>query len=147
MKPSLIIALGILVLLFIAAINIPFDPEERRPGTRLSGSLAENQDTDWSFLTGRSKIYVETRTPWLIPHSITVNCWVEESVLYVGCRACDTKRWPKNVARDNRVRLQVEGKLYERTAIRLDDTQRRNILQIPAEEPLPDIAVFRMDPQ
>ena len=133
MKKALMIIGGILILLYIAAIFVPFDPEERQPGTGLSGELADPQDTDWSFLDPKgNRMYVETRSLYLIPHSITVNGWVTDGVLYVGCRNCDEKYWPKNVARDQRVRLKAQGKIYERTAIRMDNDGR---------------TVFRMDPR
>ncbi len=101
MKKALMIIGGILILLYIAAIFVPFDPEERQPGTRLSGELADPKDTDWSFLDPKgNRLYVETRSFYLIPYSITVNGWVTDGDLSVGCRNCDEKYWPKNVARE-----------------------------------------------
>ena len=62
MKKIALIFIGLLLALYVAAIYVPFEPDERRPGTRLGGDLAEVQDTDWSFLQGRNQIFVETRT-------------------------------------------------------------------------------------
>ena len=100
LKRIALVILSLLILVYLAAIFVPFDPKDRRPGTRLSGDLAEDQNPDWSFIEGRSRAYVETRTLYLIPHSITVSSWSTDGLLYVGCGACDTKYWPKNVARD-----------------------------------------------
>jgi hypothetical protein len=147
MKRAVLIALAVLVLVYIGAIFVPLDPAGTRPGTGVSGNLAEIQNTDWSFLSDRNQIYVETRTRYLVPHSITVNSWVADGTLYVGCRACDAKYWPTNVARDDRVRLKIGDDVYERRAIRLNDELRRKALGVPAAEPLPDMAVFRMDPR
>jgi len=137
---------GVLALLYVTAIFLPIAPEERRPGTRLPGQLAARQDTDFSFLDGRTRVHLETRTPYLIRHSITAVAWAADGNLYIGCRACDTKFWPNNVARDNRVRVRIGDEIYRRRAQRLGDEARRHVLDVPAGEPLPDIAVFRMDP-
>ena len=136
---------ALVVLLYIAAIYTPYDPDERTPGTRLSGSLAANQSPDWSFLGGgRTKVWVETRTLYLIPHSITAMAWTEGGELYVGCRSCDGKYWSRNVRGDNYVRIKIGDEIYLRRALRLDDAQRRAILWVPESESLPDRAVFRM---
>ena len=60
-----IIAVGVPPVLYVAAILVAFEPEERRPGPRVTGKVAEVQDTDWSFLRGRNLIFVETRTGYL----------------------------------------------------------------------------------
>ena len=137
---------GLVVALYVVAIFLPIDPDERRPGTRLSGTLATDQNTDWSFIEGRTRAWLETRTPYLVPHSITVSAWADEGVLYVGCIACDTKNWPRNVARDDRVRIKVGDRIYQRRAIRItDDAERRDVLGPRAKRP--GYALFRMDPR
>jgi hypothetical protein len=147
MKKVLIAIVVLLIAAYATAIFFPNDPVERSPGTRLSGDLAPVQDTEWAFFEGRRQLYLETKTLYLVPHSITVSGWVTDKILYVGCRSCDGKYWPKNVARDNRVRLKIDEEIYLRSAVRLDDMQRRTVLNIPQEEELPDFAVFRMDPR
>ncbi len=122
------------------------DPEERRPGTRLSGDLADSQDTDWAFVEGRTRAWIQTRTPYLVPHSITVSAWADDGVLYVGCRDCDTKNWPKHVARDDRVRLKIGEAIYERRAVRITDASEREAI-LGAAAARPGLAVFRMDPR
>ena len=139
---------GLLVILYIAAIVVPYDPVERQPGIGLSGSLAEVQNPDWSILGGgRTMVWVETRTWYLIRHSITAMAWTHGEHLYVGCRSCDGKYWSGNVRRDDRVRLKIGDELYERQAVRLNDADRRAVLGVPEGERLPDRAVFRMDPR
>ena len=149
MKQAAMVFVGLLLVLYVAAIFVAFEPEERRPGTHLGGDLAEVQDTDWSFLRGRNQIFVETRTWYLIPHSVTTTSWVVDETLYVPCGGCESKRWPKNVQRDPRVRLKINDELYERTAVLITDaTERRRILRTPAGESLPEgVAVYRMDPR
>ena len=149
MKRATLIFVGLLVVLYVAAIFVPFEPVERRPGTRLGGELAEVQNTDWSFVRGRKQIFVETQTWYLIPHSVTTTSWAVDGAFYVPCGDCDGKRWPKNVDRDPRVRLKIDGQLYERTAIRITDRAERNrLLGGAAAGALPDsVAVYRMDPR
>lgn len=147
MKRAALVLLGVVVVVYVVAIFIPFDPLEQRPGTRLSGALAADQQTDFAHLQGRNQIFVETRTWYLIPHSVTTTSWAADGAFYVPCGSCDKKRWPKNVQRDPRVRLKVNGELYERTAVRITDPDRRRaVLGIAPGEQLPDMAVFRMDP-
>ncbi len=144
MKKIVLIFIALLITLYVAAILVPFEPDARRPGTRLGGDLAEVQDTDWSFLQGRNQIFVETRTWYLIPHSVTTTSWVVDGSFYVPCGSCDSKRWPINVQKDPLVRLKVNNQIYERKAIRITDAaQRRRLL---GGSPLPEgVAVYRMD--
>ncbi len=147
MKKTASIFMGLLVALYIAVIFVPFEPQDRRPGTRLGGDLADAQDTDWSFVQGRNQIFVETRTWYLIPHSVTTTSWVVDEAFYVPCGNCDSKRWPKNVQRDPRVRLKINGKIYERQAVRITQAaERRRLMRVPEGASLPEgVAIYRMD--
>ena len=146
MKRIAIAVAVLVVVLYVIAIVLPVDPVERRPGTSLSGDLAVDQDTDWEFVEGRSRAWVETRTRYLVPHSITVSAWADNGALYVGCRVCDTKIWPRNVARDDRVRVKIGDSIYKRRAIRITDpNERAAVLGRAADRP--GLAVFRMDPR
>lgn len=135
-------ALLVLVLLFFA---IPREPVEQFPGTRLTGDLVTEREPDWSFLVGNNLIFVEV-TPWYgLPHSVTTTSWVTDGELYVPCRTCDEKRWAAVVEGNPAVRIKIADKLYERTAVRInDDAVRRRLLSVPSGDPLPDVAVFRM---
>ncbi len=149
MKKIALIFIGLLITLYVAAIFVPFEPVERRPGTRLGGDLAVVQDTDWSFLQGRNQIFVETRTWYLIPHSVTTTSWVVDKTFYVPCGNCKSKRWPLNVQSDPRVRLKIFDEIYERYAVRITDAaERRRLLRLPASAALPEgVAIYRMDPR
>ena len=146
MKRVATVVAVLIVVLYVVAIFLPVDPVERRPGTRLSGDLAVDQQTDWGFLEGRTRAWVETRTRYLVPHSITVSAWADVGKLYVGCRECDTKVWPRQVARDDRVRVKIGDSIYERRAIRITDPDERADVLGPAAG-RPGYAVFRMDPR
>lgn len=146
MKRVAVVVAVLVVVLCVLAIYLPVDPVERRPGTGLSGELAADQNTDWAFVEGRTRAWVETRTRYLVPHSITVSAWADDGKLYVGCRQCDTKTWPRNVARDDRVRVKIGDSVYERRAIRITDPAERAAVLGPAAD-RPGFAVFRMDPR
>lgn len=146
MKRVAVVVAVLVVVLYVLAIYLPIDPVERRPGTGLGGDLATDQNTDWAFVEGRTRAWVETRTRYLVPHSITVSAWAEDGKLYVGCRQCDTKTWPRNVARDDRVRVKIGDSVYERRAIRITDPAESAAVLGPAAD-RPGFAVFRMDPR
>ena len=143
MKKAALAITGVLVLVYIAAIFIPINPNEQQPGTRLSGNFAEDQNPDWSFMEGRTRAYIETRSLYLIPHSITVSSWSQNGQLYVGCLACDTKYWPTNVVRDPNIRIKIDDKIYKRRAVRLSDEERDAIIE--ADKPIPGMGLFRID--
>ena len=144
MKRLAVVVAVLAIVLYVIAIVLPIDPVERRPGTGLSGTLAADQDPDWAFVEGRTRAWVETHTRYLVPHSITVSAWADDGKLYVGCRECDTKVWPRNVARDDRVRIKIGDSIYERRAIRITDPDERAAVLGPAAG-RPGFAVFRMD--
>lgn len=66
-----LIVLAVVIVSYVGLIYLPFDPDERRPGTRLSGDAAAVQDADFLFPRGM-RAWVETRTWYLIRHSVTV---------------------------------------------------------------------------
>ena len=106
----------LLVLLSAACI----DPADRRPGLRLSGEVAESGG-DWAFTDAHREIWIETRTPWLIPHSVTIVCAATDGRFFVGARNPDGKRWVRNVDRDPEVRLEIDGRIYEQRLVSLEE--------------------------
>lgn len=148
MKRAVLSVVAVLVAVYVIALFVPYEPDERRPGTRLGGPLAADQDTDWSFRPpGRMQIFVETASWYGIPHSVTTTSWIVDGDLYVPCNACATKRWPKNVARNPDVRLKVDGQIYERRAVRITDEaeQQRVFEALGAGAARPGRWVFRME--
>lgn len=47
------------------------DPKDRRPGLWLSGDAVTAPVTDWSFSDAFQEIQLETKTWYLVPHSVT----------------------------------------------------------------------------
>ena len=150
MKRVALIVVAVMVVAYVAALFVPYEPDERRPGTRLGGPLAAAQDTDWSFRTpGRMQMFVETATWYGVPHSVTTTSWIVDGNLYVPCNACATKRWPRNVARNPDVRLKIDGEIYERRAVRIEDEEERGrAFSALTDQPMPPGRwLFRMDPR
>ena len=96
------------------------DPADRRPGLRLSGDVVEDAVADWSFTDEHPEIWIETRTVYWVPHSVTIVCATNGERLFVAAREPEGKRWVANVERDPNVRLQIGESVYERKLRRLD---------------------------
>lgn len=143
MRPSFF---GLLVLLglYVAALYVPLEPQERRPGTRLAGPEALAPPTPWD---GQKKILVETRTWYRIRHSVTTIAWMRAGTIYVPCGDCAGKLWPRHVASEPRVRLKIDGRLYRRRAVEVTDPEEvRWVLRTPTvEEPPAGLVLYRMD--
>ncbi len=147
MKRVLLVVAALIVGFCIVALLVPVDPEERRPGTRLSGSVAD-APSDWAeLIEPRTKVYVQTSTWYMVPHSVTTVSFALDGDLYIPCARCGTKRWPKNVSRDPNVVVKVRDSLYERRAVRVKDPL---VLQKLFADRLPemyDLCLFRMEPR
>jgi hypothetical protein len=155
----------------LAALLVVFasgcvDPKDRRPGLRLSGEVVNEPISDWSFANEFQQIYLETRTWYQIPHSVTTVCAGLGEKLYVpsiyyGGGEWPDKYWNSNVSSDPRVRLEMGDKIYEREAVVVEDpTEFQAALQALAakypfwqemlakpESERPDMSLVRMDPR
>ena len=100
------------------------------PGLWLSGEVVREPVTDWSWVSDVSHpqrgntIMLETRTWYGIPYSVTILPTPRGDRLFIGGSARDArlerefpdyKQWWANVERDPRVRLKIDGKIYEMT--------------------------------
>jgi len=126
------------------------------PGGRLSGPLAADQDPDWSFTDAVETIQVEVDPR--DPLSVTTWVFTHRGELYVAADFFNPwKRWPHLALEDPRVRLRIEGEIYERRAVRVTDPAlieelRRAIGEKYDVDPeglaaRVDVWFFRMDPR
>jgi len=157
-----------LFLLFVSVFLLAAcEPKERRPGLWLSGELAAEPVTDWSFADDVPEIFVETRTWYGIPHSVTTVCVAHNGTLYVpsvyfeGGEFPDARFWNRNVVRDPRVRLKIGERIFERQAVLVEDPAEWNEvlaafgrkmpfwndLAAKPESERPKIIFLRMDPR
>jgi len=154
------------LLLLPAVFLIGCEPSDRRPGLWLSGEVETGPVADWSFTEDQREIFVETRTWYGIPHSVTVVCAAYNGALYVpslyyeGGVFPTGRFWHRNVARDPRVRLKIGNRIFERRAVLVEDPAERNGVltafarKMPfwkelADKPEPErpkIVFLRMDP-
>ena len=150
-------------LLLVAAC----DPQDRRPGLWLRGEVVDTPVSDWSFTNTIGEIFVETRTWYLVPHSVTTVCVAQDGMLYVpsvyleGGEFPDARAWNRNVVRDPRVRLEIDDRIYERKAVLVEDATEwdavfaafgrksefwKGLGEKPEAE-RPRIVFFRMEPR
>ena len=126
MKTLLKIVGTILVCLALALVVLRItglDPHDRIPGLWLTGDLVTTPVTDWSFANKVVNIKIQTQSQFLLPHSVTINCLVDNGQLYVSSvnPAGTTRSWNENVLRDPHVRIKIGDKLYDRTLVLLTD--------------------------
>ena len=107
-----------------------------RPGLWLTGDVVRKAVTNWDWVNefsdpfGENATELETRTLYGIPHSVTVLLVPRGDKLYLMSSAQTFrldkkfphgKAWWRNVERDPRVRLKIDGKIYEMTAVLIQD--------------------------
>ncbi len=108
-----------------------YEPSDQRPGLWLTGDRVTEPVTDWSFTDDHPVIYVQTRTPYLIPHSVTTYCAFYEGDLYLfsayyqGGVFPDERGWNRNVMRDPRVRLKIGDRIFDQTVSLVTDAETR----------------------
>jgi len=130
-----------LVLLLVALSITGFEPRQRTPGLWLKGNLVTTPVTDWSFTDQVDTVAVQTRTWYLIPHSVTTYCVALNGQLYLdsfypeGAEYPHGRSWNENVARDPRVRLKIGNNLYDVTlAHETDAALKTMVLQLVAKK-------------
>jgi hypothetical protein len=114
-----------LLIALVTACSL--DPSGERPGLWISGELAREPVSDWSWTSDVEEIAIETRTAYGLPHSVTIWCVAIDGELYVGASAPDfprERRWVRNVRRDPNVRLGIDGRIYERRLELIGDAAR-----------------------
>jgi hypothetical protein len=98
-----------------------------RPAFWQRGEVVRTPVTDWSFIRKSGSAVLETRTPWLIPHSIRMVPRVYNNQLYIPSaqyrmeKGFPDRLWTWNVWRDPRVRMKVGDKIYELTMVLVTD--------------------------
>lgn len=155
--------LAVLLVTFAAGC---MEPKDRRPGTRLSGDVVSEAITDWSFSNEFQEVFLETKTWYMVPHSVTTVCAGVGEKLYVPTvyfegGAWPDKFWNSNVVSDPRVRVKMGDKIYPREAVVVEDpaelqaAQRALAAKYPfwkeqlskPESERADMAMVRMDPR
>lgn len=116
------------IVLLLATVTLAAcEPQDRRPGTWLSGELVTSEVEDWSFSDEHDEIFVQTH-PWYgIPHSVTTVVAAADGVLYVPSIYSEpaefpgTKYWNSIIEDNPDVILKIGDKRYPRKAVPVTD--------------------------
>jgi hypothetical protein len=113
---------GVVVVLVLAVIGLRLfapGPRNNKPGFWLKGNVVTTPVADWSFTDRYQTIELQTRTWYLIPHSVTVTCVSYNGQFYLtsnypgGRKYPSGRSWNQNVARDPHIRLKIGDNLYD----------------------------------
>jgi len=121
------IVLVCLVLMLVIFRITGFGPHGTMPGLWLNGTRVTAPVTDWSFAGGHPLLEIQTRTRYLLPHSVTTACLTYTGQLYVGSiyhaglEYPHGRNWNENVARDPHVRIKIGDRLYDGTLVHITD--------------------------
>jgi hypothetical protein len=122
-----------LVLLVLRITGM--EPRGGVPGLWLKGNLVTTPVADWSYIDKYQTDMVQTRTWYLLPHSVTTWCIVYDGQLYLATSGGEVRQWPRNVARDPHVRLKIGDQLFDRTLLVVTDpAEKAAVLQARAKK-------------
>jgi hypothetical protein len=154
--------LGLVVLLLILSFT-GFEPKDcpptdhswscKVPGLWLRGQPVTQPVTDWSFTNQIRRIKIQTQTPFLLPHSVTIWCAVYNGNLYVT--SYRGRLWVEDIIRHPRVRLKIAGQVYDRTLTMITDpAEKAAVLEAKGKKypewKVPSVeraTVFRVNPE
>ena len=141
-----------LVLLLVVVSITGFEPRQRTPGLWLKGNLVTTPVSDWSFTDQVSTVEVQTRTWYLLPHSVTTYCIAYKGQLYLdsfyrpGVEYPHGRSWNENVARNPHVRLKIGNNLYDVTLSHVTDPAEKTALRELKAKKYPQLKI-PPDPQ
>ncbi len=124
------IIVGILICLALVLVVLRIhglSPKERRPGLWLQGDLVTTPVSDWSFTDKYTTILLQTHTPYLLPHSVTIWCVNYNGQLYLhtvflpGVPFPSGRKWVADIMRDPRVRIKIGNQVFDRTVTPVSD--------------------------
>lgn len=141
-----VLIVGTILTLRVTGLEPPYlDPRTEEfvergrtgyPGLWLQGEVVREPVADWNWINQvndpvrGNTIMLETRTWYGIPHSVVINATPRGDKLYFGGSEQDfrlerefpeSKRWWANIERDPRVRMKIDGKIYEMTVTHVAD--------------------------
>ena len=152
---SAILGIAVLAVCVVFAARFADGPLGPVPGGPMSGERVTEPVTDWGFVVDRDTVELEVNPA--APRSITT--WVVgyEGQPYIPSGFGSRKTWPEQLVADGRAVLRVDGKLYERQAVRVTDDAlleelrgvliRKYDLDPEGNFSGPDTWFFRLDPR
>ena len=141
--------LGITIVLLVAVTllvlrSVGVSPQDQRAGLWLAGDEVTTPIDDWSFTDDYEEIFLQTNTPYFIPHSVTVYCASYQGDLYLlsayysGGTYPDMRSWNRNIVRDPRIRLKIGEQLFDRTVSYVYDESIRSPVYDALGDKYPD---------
>jgi hypothetical protein len=165
MKKALKIAgsiiIGLVAVLLLLSIT-GFEPKDcpptdrslscKTPGLWLKGESVTSPVTDWSFTDQIQQIKIQTQTPILLPHSVTIWCAVYNGDLYLS--SYRGRLWVEDAIRHPHVRLKIANQLYDRDlSVISDPAEKAAVLEVKGKKypqwkvpPVSTATVFRVMP-
>ncbi|MEX2208857.1 MAG: hypothetical protein WEF50_21790 [Myxococcota bacterium] len=143
-----------LALVALLAALVGCEPMGPIPGRRLSGEVVATPVDDWAFAGGEETLQLEARPD--DPYSVNVWFVAQGSRLWVASAGGDVTGWGEMMIADPRVRLRIDGKLYERKAARVTEQAETDEVVVLYKtkydyqrDPQDDgqAVLFRMDPR
>jgi len=159
-----LLAVGALVVLTLMTLHVTgLEPQYVNPGSAefaergrtsspglwLTGEVVREAVTDWDWVgdvndpVRGNSIMLETRTWYGIPHSVMINPTARGDQFYIGGSEQDfrlkkefphSKAWWANIERDPRVRMKIDGNIYEMTVALVAD--RAEVAQLIGRDPV-----------
>jgi hypothetical protein len=122
---TLLKIVGSIVILLVVVLGIlritGLNPNERRPGLWLTGTLVTTPVADWSFTDQYFTLHVQTQTDYLLPHSVTTYCATLNGHLYVGSSNPPVRHWDTQAREHPQARLGIGNQLYDVTLVPVTD--------------------------
>ena len=126
------IIVGLLVILVVMSFT-GFEPKDcpptdrafscKVPGLWLKGEVVTSPVTDWSFTDPIPQIKIQTQSPFILPHAVTIWCANYNGNLYVT--SYRGRQWVENIIRDPHVRIKIADKVYDRTLTVVSDPDEK----------------------
>jgi hypothetical protein len=124
----------------------------RVPGLWLKGESVTTPVNDWSFTDKIQQIKIQTQTPFLLPHSVTIWCAAYNGNLYVT--SYRGRQWVEDIIRVPHVRLKIADQVYDRTlSVVSDPVEKAAVLKAKGKKypewkvpPVSTATVFRVNP-
>jgi len=143
------VIVGIVVVIVLSLILFRItglDPNGQRPGLWLTGTVAAAPVGDWSFTDNIQVIQLQTHTSYGLPHSVNIWCVTYNGQLYLhagmpaGAPFPGNKAWAADIIRDPRVRLKIDGRLYDGVAMQVTDQSEIAALNEATRKKYPPLA-------
>ena len=120
-------SLGVLVFAlwtFVFLVSFNDGPTEIFPGGAFTSGELVTGEPDWSFAKNLSNVEFQTMNP---VSSRTTFIMIQDNRVFIPSGYMTTwwgkiwKQWPYQAPEDGRAILRIDGKLYERTLVRITD--------------------------